>query len=546
MPSLWSFAIAIVVLLRFVHLSFLIAREVVLYYVWRPFSSSYNLGNRLRRTFQELGPTFVKFGQILSTRWDIFDPDTISELTKLQSDVVPFPWRRAKKILQRGLKRPIREVFASFDATPVASASLGQVYRARLTSGEDVAVKVQRPGAKRIIAIDTAALAFGVRFAEWLAPALRPYHLRDAIIEFRRWSLNELNYTLEAANADIFSRRFEGDKHIFSPRVFWEATSRQVLTLEYVNGVPLKDIIATKGNARRQARIARMGADAFMRQYFEFGFFHADPHPSNIFILKDDTVYFLDFGIVGRLDSRLTEIVAELFLALLQKDERGVVEAMTAMHREYADSNSALANSTVNAFRKAAAEIIDQWFGVKSRTHSFTRIFYDLLHAAVSHGLFVPVDVLMMAKSIVTLDSVTRQLNPKFDIGAFEEPLLRRMIKKRLDPNRLAREAKDVVSSLEHMISLLPRYSGRLSEELASGSFGQEPRPFDLAAFELRLEARAARRSNAIMAAALFIGSAALFRLSSEPHLGGVAFSTIGFLLGFVLLLRTAVGVRAQ
>ncbi|MBI4122630.1 MAG: AarF/ABC1/UbiB kinase family protein, partial [Parcubacteria group bacterium] len=519
MNPLWPFVISLAVLFRILHIALLILREAGLFYLWRPFSKSYNLGRRLAASFERLGPTFIKFGQILSTRRDLFSDGDIAGLARLQSNVAPFPFRTAKRVIERSFKKPLNKIFSSFERAPVASASLGVVYRARIGK-ETVAVKVQRPHSRRILMIDTAVLMFGVRLAALLTPGLRRYHLDDAVLEFRRWTLNELNYTLEAANADIFSQRFEDDERIYSPKVYWDATTREVLTLEYIEGMPLKELIATKGESARKKRIAAIGADSFLRQYFEFGFFHADPHPSNIFVKKGDSIYFLDFGMVGRLDSRLMELLAHVLLGLLQKDEAAVVQNMLAVHREYADDPT-IPTSNINAFRRHATEVVDQWFGVSNRKHNFTLIFYNLLQAATAYGLFVPVDVLLMAKSIVTLDSVTRQLDSDFDLGRLEEPLLKALIKKRLDPARVAAEAQNLLTVLTRMAGSLPAYSDRLSAELASGSLGSGAGPRELAALEARLEARATRRGLGTVIGALFLGSAVLLQSGADPVILG-------------------------
>lgn len=523
---------------RLLHLLSILSWELFCWYICR-LRSMHRLGVRLHRQLEKLGPTFVKFGQILSTRWDILPPEVIKELERLQSNVAPFPFATAKKIIERSFKQPLLKIFKTFSEKPVASASLGQVYEARLPSGERVAVKVQRPKARRLIIVDTNVLLAIVKFVEWLVPMLHIYNLQVAVKEFRRWTLNELNYTLEAANADIFNSYFKDDGHIYSPKVFWDYSAKQVLTLEFIDGESLKKIIDAPGGERRKKLIVKYGAQAFARQYFEFGFFHSDPHPGNIFVTKKGVLYFLDFGMVGRLDSRLTETIASIFLSLLQKDEEKIVQLMSLMHEDYADERtSQLSSIQVNGFRKAASEIIDQWFGVTDSRHNLTRIFYDLVRAASNNGFFVPVDVILMAKSIVTLDVVTKALDPDFELAQFEEPIIRQLLNKRLDPKRIVREVEDLGQVLEKMVAALPAYSEQLSKHLAQGRLSMDLNPQQMAEYEARLDRRASKNSLATVVAALFIGSVLLAQMKEPVTFLNFRLSSVGFVLGFLLLLK--------
>ena len=563
MMHIFYIGIYIRIFFRFIRIGFLFIKEAIIFFIWRedvqpsfarrickfftyPFvKKPYNIGGRLRRSFEKLGPTFIKFGQILSTRWDILPQEVTKELEKLQSNVEPFRFEVAKKIIEKSFKKPLKKIFKKFNKKQVASASLGQVYEATLPTGERVAVKVQRPGAKKLITRDTSVLLGIVKLAESMIVTLKSYNLQGAVKEFRRWSLNELNYTLEGANADIFSQHFKNDPHVYSPKIYWDYTNKKVLTLEYIEGESLKTIMDLKGGKARKKKLVKYAGDSFIKQYFEFGFFHADPHPGNIFVKKNDVVYFLDFGMVGRLDPRLTELVANIFVSLLQKDIERIVQFTSLIHNEYSSKETAdLEQSQINSFRKVIAELIDQWYGVTDKKHSFTRLFYDLVQASVNNGFFLPVDVIMIAKSIVTLDSVAKSLDPDFALSNYEKSLIEQMVKKRLDPERIANQTRDTALAVDRMIAKLPQYSEIIEKKFLNDHGNDDINPHRFAEYESNFSRSVDARSLSIVVAALFIGSVILQQSVNEQLLFGIKLSLIGFILSFILLLKVLFNLR--
>lgn len=503
-------------------------------------SDSKDLPRKFRKALEKLGPVFVKFGQILSTRWDLLPREYTDELGKLQARVPTFSQDEAVETIRRNLGKPIGELFAEFETKPFASASLGQVYKAKLKSGEIVAVKVQRPGAKERVELDTKVLEVLVRLVEKYVPASRDYRLPEVVQEFRRWTLNEVDYRKEATNCEIFSKFFEKDPHVYGPKVYWEYSGDSVLTLEYVAGVSLQDILSGKTKKKINKKlVARYIGNSFVKQFFEYGYFHADPHPGNIFVIKNDNLMFLDFGMVGFLDQRLTSMASSMVLALLQKDIETLVQFAVELEESYGEAGTAGNNgrSKVNALRKELNVLVLQ----RTSTNvagQYSQLMFELLNAFVRNGFSAPVDLVMLSKSILTLDNVMTQLDPDLNLEEWERPMMEKIVKDRFGPKKVQERMQNTAFVFDDLLRTLPQSTAKIIENLEKGHAGRDTISAEqLLEYERLLNARTKARSYGAILAGLLIVAAVLYRLPDQPRIFGIDLATVSLYGAFVFVL---------
>ena len=495
----------------------------------QPQKDSKQLAENLRKTLEVLGPIYVKFGQILSTRSDFLPLDYIKELEQLQSKVLPFSYQEALYIIEKNFEKPINQIYKTFGKKPFASASLGQVYKASLKTGEQVAVKVQRPGAKEQIKIDIKVLYIFAHLVEKYLPSAKDYNLKGIIDEFTKWTMNELDYRKEAANCEIFSDFFKEDTHIYGPKVYWDYSTESVLTLEYVDGYSLNEVIAGKVKVKR-SEIAHRIADAFIKQCFDYGFFHADPHPGNIFVIQKEKLMFLDLGMVGFLDNRLAGIATSIFLSLLQKDIDNIITLFLQIEQNYnLDAKNKNLNELVdvNALRKELNQLIIQWPMSSRQSGGFTKLFYELMNAAIRNGISVPTDLVMLSKAIVTLDRVILDLDPKFNLAKWEEPLVEKIIEKRLASKNIKSKTQNAALVFEDLLQKLPESSAGILANLEKSRMGMELNHEQLLEYERLLNTNSKLSTYGTLLAAVVIAAALVYDSVRQPVFGGLTFPQI-------------------
>lgn len=495
---------------------------------------------KLKEIFISLGPVFVKFGQILSTRPDLLPTEYITELEKLQAFVPPFGFKDAKKIIEQNLGKPLNKIFKTFETEPFAAASLGQVYKATLPGGEKVAVKVQRPKAKTQIKLDTQVLLTIAHLIDNHVVAAKGYNLTGVVQEFRRWTLNELDYRKEATNCEIFSNFFKDDPHIYGPKVYWEYSGDSVLTLEYIDGYSLGDIISGKAEIKtNKKQLARFIADSFIRQFFKYGYFHADPHPGNIFILSDKHILFLDFGMVGFLDENLTNIGAGFFIALVQKDVEGMVNLLLKIEENYdeeADKKDIRDIVQVNKLRKELNNLVLQW-SITGKAGNFTRMLFEILNIAIKNGINIPTDLTMLSKSIITLDVVVKNLDPEFDMALWEKPMVEKIITKKLAVKNIKNKIQNTGLILEELFQKLPDSTANIVRNIERGRFGMEINTEQLTQYERLLNANSKINTYAILLAATVIASALIYQVKGQPEIFGFSVAQLGLYGSMILIL---------
>jgi ubiquinone biosynthesis protein len=393
-------------------------------------------GVRARLVAQDLGPTFIKLGQIASTRPDVLPADVIAELKKLQDDVPAVPFAEIKAAIERSLGAPLDKLYASFEEKPLATASIGQVHRAILTTpdGEiDVVVKVQRPNAAEVVARDLELLHFIAAAVERAVPETKIYSPVGVVQQFDRSITSELDFTIEADNAERFARNFEGKPNVRFPKVYRQASSKHVLTLERFDGLKLDAAVAAGVNG---GAVAKMSVGIIIKMIFEDGLFHADPHPGNIFILgtmSEPVVGLIDTGMVGRLSPELRERTIDLMLAAVRKDSYAVADALYAIGKPTRKVD-------MQEYRAEVSMLAEKYIGRPLKEIQISALIRDLIGGAVKYGLEIPTDFMLVGKALMTIESIGKELDPDLDVFGEASPYFYELLKQRYSPERLGNE----------------------------------------------------------------------------------------------------------
>lgn len=490
------------------------------------------VGERIRSVIEELGPTYVKAGQIASTRSDLIPKSIVKELEKLQDEVEPFPFHEAKAIVEAELNEQLERAFASFDDVPVASASIGQVYIAILNTGERVAVKVQRPAIAETIRTDLAILQHLAILAEARFEWAKRFQVRSMIENVGKSLMDELDYSNEARNATILYDRFRHDSHIRIPRVYLDYSSKMMLTMEFIDGVKLNQPERLRALGHDPKQIAERLMQAVLQQICIDGFFHADPHPGNLMALPDGVVAFLDFGLVGRLTSDMKRHLAALIIALMRQSSTGIINAVLRM---------GLVTDEVDMpeLRRDVDRLRDQYIGVPLSAVSFGKAINDLLDVAYRHQIRIPTDFILIGKTLITVEGLVAQLDPELSIAHIAEPFGKQLLLEQLRPRRLAENVKEELDSFGELIFHFPKHIKELLATIKKGRIELDVPDFDKFLQKLdriinRISFSIVLLSFSIIMTGLIIGSS-LNRQASM--LWNIPTLEIGFIIAIFLVL---------
>lgn len=486
-----------------------------------------SIGERLRLAAEELGPTFVKLGQMLSMRPDAVSHEIILELRKLQDSVQPLPFAVMGPVLADAFGRDAREVFAELSEVPIASASLAQVYRARLHDGTEVAVKVQKPDLHRRIETD-----FGL--AAWLAgqlhervAALKPMDLPGVVAEARDAVLHELDFRHEARNQEYFNTLNPHPERVFAPRVFAEFSSEYVLVMERIAGGPVSQVAALP--AEQRVQLAAHGAESLVRQVFIAGFFHGDPHAGNIFVTPDGRLCFLDWGLAGHLTRRLRYALADFWIAAVEQDTERIVQIA-------ADLAPVEARPNLRALEKDVTLALREELNFTLGRAALGRAMLRLLFIFGQHGISLSRDYSLMAKALLSIEEVGRTLDPSFDLRQHTEPVLRELHRERAHPRVFLRRSREVIRHALLGLEDLPFEFRRLVRRLEHDSLAINLHHRGLEEHDDAVKIAGNRIALGMIIAALIIGSSLIVTTGTEPHLLGFpALGIIGYLLSAVL-----------
>ena len=451
---------------------------------------------RLRRALEALGPIFVKFGQMLSTRRDLVPADIADELAKLQDQVPPFPADEVAATLNRVYARPLLDVFASFEREPVASASVAQVHLATLHDGTEVAAKVLRPHIRAVIANDVALLDVGATLIELLWSDGRRLKPHEVVAEFARHLEDELDLMREASNASQLRRNFEGSPLLLVPEVYWDYCSNEVMVMQRMRGTPVSQVAQLRAQGVNIPALARAGVEIFFTQVFRDGYFHADMHPGNIFVTPQGQYIALDFGIMGTLTETDKNYLAQNFLAFFRRDYRRVAEA-------HIESGWAPPETRVDEFESAIRAVCEPIFDKPLKEISFGKLLLRLFQTSRRFNMEIQPQLVMLQKTLLNIEGLGRDLDPDLDLWATARPFLERWMSERIGWRGLLRHLRQEAPYWTAMLPQLPRLLHQALSQQASG------RALEQAAALLR-ERRRQTRLLALIATLLALLAAAL------------------------------------
>jgi ubiquinone biosynthesis protein len=483
-------------------------------------------GRRLREMFDELGPTFVKFGQLLSTRPDVVPPDIIGELRKLQDDVSPVPMEDVERVIGEELGLTVEQAFLDFDETPIAAASIGQVHRATLPNDVQVVVKVQRPNAARQIESDLKLMASAARVARERVRQLDFIDTGELVDEFGRSIRLELDYQQEARNAETFRRNFAGDERIAVPRVWWRYTTGRLLTLDRLEGTHVRDLDLDAWDDASRRELAYTLTDAWMAMIFRHAFFHGDPHPSNILHLDDGRLGLIDFGLAGRLTDLDMARLTRLFVD-------AATENVEALPRRLTDLGVRYPREREEELRSRLEELYYRYYGSRLSDIDPIEAIREGLTLIYAMNLRLPTRFVILDKAIATLGSVAAEVYPDFNVFEVARPYAKHLIAERYSPRRVALRARAEVQDIAELALEVPRQVHDILNELRDGELEvkiSNPGIDDLAH---HMDVSVNRIAVALVILGGLVGSSLIGVLAKDgPHLMGLhLLSVVGFIL---------------
>ena len=484
---------------------------------------------RLRLAIEELGPTFIKFGQLLSVRADILPKDLISELTRLQDEVNPLPFDEIKKVVEKELKNPISTLYGSFTHKPEASASLAQVHRAVTKEGKTVVVKVQRPGVREIIETDLSIMELLANLIEREIRGARDYELVMRVQEIGKNLLAELNFANEGRAIDRFRTNFKDDDDILIPEVYWELTTDKVLTMERLEGMKITDVDALDRAGLSRKEFTQRGANFILRQVFDFGYFHADPHPGNMLVSKDGKIILLDFGLIGTLDDEMIENLANLVTAVVKRDIERIAELFTKLDVMKEDVD-------IRGVKSDLFDFIDRYYGIPLSRLSVNDIVNDIFEISRKYRMKIPRNLILLAKALSTVEGIAHQLDPDFDMISHLRPFAKKLIEREYSLKNIFREVSRVVESYSILLKKLPGDLTLILRKMREGKLKIEFEHRGLKNFISKSERSANRLSFSFIIAALIVGSSLIMLSNRGPFLLGFpALGIIGFVIAGLL-----------
>ncbi len=473
-------------------------------------SSGFPSPARIRRTFEDLGPSFIKLGQLMSTRADILPPRHIEELKKLQDRVPAVPFSEIRMVIETELKQPLHKIFREWDSESMAAASIAQVHSARLFSGEKVVIKVVRPGIRKVIEQDIRLMYFIARKLEKLSEAARNVGAVNIVTEFERTIYNELDMFIEAGNLDRFVKNFKDSTEIHIPKVFWELSSKSVLTMEYVEGVKMDQVEAIRKMGLDPREIARLGLRAFSRQLMEFGFFHADPHPANTIVMPDGRVGIIDFGITGYLDDAMMHHVAHLLLGFAEHDYAMVMEALQdagIIHEDMKD---------IVMFQSDLKDACETFYGRNLSTITVRDVYDRVMQLILKYHLKLPRNLLLLMKTLIQTEALGKILESDASILEVCRPYALTFLEKRYKPHKLlSGMAKDAREMGEYLKSA-PKWLNEILKHTAAGKQRIELHHSGFERLDARLEKGINRLTVGIIIAASTIAGSLVLNSSQK------------------------------
>jgi ubiquinone biosynthesis protein len=486
---------------------------------------------RVRLALEELGPTFVKLGQILSTRPDIIPLKYIKELEKLQDEVPPYSYDLVVQMVQKELGANVSELFQSFDEKPFAAASLGQAHKAILKEDKvKVVVKVQRPDMEKIIETDLDILFQLARLTERYIPESRLYDPVGVAEEFAKTIRMELDYGTEGRNAERFRKNFKEDKTVYVPKVYWELSSKYILTMEYIEGIKINHLKELDKAGYNRKKLAENGAKAFMKQMLIDGFFHADPHPGNILVMENEIIGFMDFGMMGKIDKESREKYIDLLIAVLEYDSNKTLAGMLELgftSQETIDTRS---------LKMDIADILDQYYDKTLKEIKLGEFITQLVQISIKYHIKMPAELTLLGKSLITIEGIGLALDPDFNLTEIAKPYVKDIILERKSPQHLLLKLSNDLSEFYNLMFLIPKQLSKTLKKMEEGIFKLELQHRGLENLINALDKATNRLSYSLILVAIIIGSSLIMQTDKGPQfMGFPVIGVIGFLISGIL-----------
>jgi len=490
---------------------------------------------KIRCVIEELGPTYIKLGQILSTRKDLFDQDIIDELSKLRDNVEPFDTNIAKNIFKNETKLDIEDIFKEFNDIPIGSASIGQVYEGKLKNNEEVIVKIQRPNIEETIKSD-------IEILRNISSALKDFYkdinidLNQVIEEFHTQLIRELDYNFEAMNAIKFKNMFEDSKEVYIPSIYTEYSTKKVLIMEKIIGIKLSDTCKIKKLGWSTENIAQIGVKSLFKQIFEYGFFHADPHPGNIFVLSSDCISYIDFGMVGIVDSKTLNFLNHIAIAVSKKNIDRIIHLLIDM----GILNSELSNS---GFRQDLLYLMHYYYDVPIEKLSISNILNEIFRFLRKYKVYIPSELSMLAKTIITLEGSARSLNPNFSVSLVGEEFIKYYYINKLSIDNIFTHVKNNTEEVIYDIKGIPKQLKTILRNLENNNFKIQMEDIRFLSLEECITDLATKLSLSLILASMVVGSSLI--ISSQNinknvwvKMVAIAGFSISFIIGILLVIK--------
>lgn len=492
-------------------------KRVVLFQKERTELQRFPIEARVRMVLEELGPTFIKLGQIMATRPDIIPMSLILELRRLQDDVPSFPYEIVRETLESELGRPFDEVYAQFDETPLAAASIAQVHRATLKDGSRVAVKVRRPNLEEIVSTDLSILQAFAALIEERIPESRQFQPKGMVEQFSRALSKEIDLTNEAYYLTRYAKNFEGKPYAHIPTVYREISSRRVLVMEFIEGVKIDNLAELDARGIDREQVARQGTRIVLESIFEHGFFHADPHPGNIFVRADGTICLIDFGMIGTIEPQRLDELLTFLVAILIND--------TAMMCDlFLEMGLVTEEVDLRQLGEEVKQIIDRYYSLPLAEIDIAEFITRVFDVIMRHHVQIPADLMLVAKAITTVEGIAQQVYPQYDpLKELRPYLISHYLRRSLDPLKASRQAYEFVSSYLQLARQLPKDLRALLRKLRAGEFRMK---LDVPALEADSEMRERGENRRML---LALGTLLLAASIAVTSLPGPLHSTLLF-----------------
>ncbi len=484
---------------------------------------------RFRMALEELGPTFIKLGQILSTRPDLILPEYLDELIELQDNVPPFSFTEVKEIFLAETGKKPNELFEEFDEQPMAAASIGQVHRGRLQDGNEVVIKVQRPNIENIIAVDLEILAHLASLMEQYLEELQGHRPAAVVDEFARSLSLEIDYTVELTNIQRFARQFSDNENIYVPIVYSDFSTERILTMEYIDGIKTSKVDTLRSQGFDLQLIAERGANLVMEQVFVHGFFHGDPHPGNIFILPDNIICFLDYGMMGRISRKDRDDFTDLMLSIVTKNDRKITDGVLGITTQFGEVDH-------DALSRDLVDLLDRYLYLPLKDLQAGKILQELLDLVQRHNLSLKPNFYLMIKALSSIEGVGLMLDPNLELIKLAEPYIKKVKTERLRPHRLTEKIGETSGEYLKLIQEIPEEARGILRQLRAGKMKLGFEHSGLESLSKALDRVSNRIAFAIVLAAQIIGSSLIILSDIPPKWNGIpVIGLAGFLVAGVM-----------